>query len=284
MMISAPVSAGGRVPTTGILAELAPITLDALLVNASLQTRVDRKYLLPRAALEPVLVHLGHDTQVLEIDGVRAFGYESIYFDTPGNDSYLMAARKRRHRFKIRTRSYLDSAECYLEVKTRGGRSLTVKDRLEYSIHNRAQLTTEARDYTNAVLRESGIVGAEQFELAPVLTTRYRRSTLYIPTSQSRATIDLSLSWSDDAAELDLPELAVVETKSGSTPSAVDRLLWSHGHRPASLSKFGTGRAALRPDLPSNKWNRILTRHFAQPAIATGPTTTLFSTRTTHRK
>jgi len=254
------------------LTELSPITLEDLLVNASLQTRVDRKYVLPRAALEPVLEDLDRDTRVLDIDGVRAFGYESIYFDTPGHDSYLMAARKRRHRFKIRTRSYLDSAECYLEVKTRGGRSLTVKDRLEYSIHDRAQLTTEGREYTDSVLGESGIVGAEQFDLAPVLTTRYRRSTLYIPASQSRATIDLSLNWSDDHAELDLPELAVVETKSGSTPSAVDRLLWSHGHRPASLSKFGTGRAALRPDLPSNKWNRILTRYFAQPPPAALPT------------
>ncbi|OUE09106.1 hypothetical protein CMsap09_09190 [Clavibacter michiganensis] len=57
--------------------------------------------------------------------------------------------------------------------------------------------------------------------------------------------------------------MAIVETKSGSRPSAVDRLLWSHGHRPSTISKYGTGLAALRDDLPSNKWNRVLRRHFA---------------------
>lgn len=94
--------------------------------------------------------------------------------------------------------------------------------------------------------------------------TRPLRETVYLPGSGSRATIDTELTWEDAAGtELALPELAIVETKSAGAASEVDRLLWRSGHRPATVSKFGTGLAALRPDLPSHKWNRVLRRHFA---------------------
>jgi hypothetical protein len=59
--------------------------------------------------------------------------------------------------------------------------------------------------------------------------------------------------------------MAIVETKSGHHASAVDRLLWAHGHRPATISKYATGLAAMRPDLAANKWGRVLTRDFDRP-------------------
>ena len=61
---------------------------------------------------------------------------------------------------------------------------------------------------------------------------------------------------------LALPDLVIAETKSGSHPSAVDRLLWRSGHRPISISKYGTGLAALHRELPANKWARVLRHHF----------------------
>ena len=63
-----------------------------------------------------------------------------------------------------------------------------------------------------------------------------------------------------------LPEMAIVETKTTARVSQADRLLWRSGRRPTQISKYGTGLAALRPDLPSTKWHRILRRHF--PAAA----------------
>ena len=56
----------------------------------------------------------------------------------------------------------------------------------------------------------------------------------------------------------------------------IDRELWRRGHRPATVSKYGTGMTALHPSLPSNCWNRVLARHFARASIsavsATKPT------------
>jgi hypothetical protein len=247
-----------------MMENLDTIGLDELMLLAALQTRVDRKYVLSTDAAASVLAQLDPQTRILEIDGARASNYESVYFDTPELLSYRMAAHGRRRRFKLRTRAYIDTHEAYLEMKTRGARGTTVKDRLPYEIEHRDALTRDGREYADTALDGIGIENPEGLYLVPTLVTRYRRSTLFLPGSQSRATVDTSLSWEgDDGRTLDLPRLAIIETKSGSRTSEVDRLLWSHGHRPATISKFGTGLAALRDDLPSNKWARVLRRHFA---------------------
>jgi hypothetical protein len=93
--------------------------------------------------------------------------------------------------------------------------------------------------------------------------TSYRRNTLFLKESNSRVTIDTDLRWLlDDGRSVELPELAIIETKTVGRPSQADRLLWRNGSRPSRISKYGTGLAALRPDLPSTKWRRILRQHF----------------------
>ncbi|MDO7882417.1 polyphosphate polymerase domain-containing protein [Antiquaquibacter soli] len=244
-------------------AALEPIDLDELVAEASLQTRVDRKYVLDRVRAEGVLQWLADGTRVLEIDGSRSLAYESVYFDTPDLLSYRLAAHARRRRFKLRTRAYLDTDRAYLEMKTRGSRSSTVKERIDYDVRDRSTLTRAGREYADAALDGLGI-DPSSLALVPTLTTRYERTTLYLPGSSSRATVDTSLSWqAADGRTLRRPDLVIVETKSGSRTSEVDRLLWANGHRPSTVSKFGTGLAALNPDLPSNKWSRVLRRHFA---------------------
>lgn len=253
-----------------ILGALQPIGLDELNARASLQTRVDRKYVVPVGDLGAVLADLGPSTMALEIDGSRASQYESVYFDTADLSSYLAAAQRRRRRFKIRTRSYVDSAQCYLEVKTRGGRSLTVKDRIEHPVAAPDRLTADGLDYIDSTLADSGIDTVDPTTLLAMMKTSYTRTTLLLPSRESRATVDLDLAWSDiDGATIRTPGIAVVETKSGSTPSAVDHILWRHGYRPSSISKYGIGMAAMRPDLPQNKWRRVLDRHLLPHVIST---------------
>jgi hypothetical protein len=252
------------------LQSMEPITLEELNAVAALQTRVDRKYVVPRAALDQVLAGLGDDCRVLDFGGARDSLYESVYFDTPDYASYLGAARKRRRRFKIRTRAYLDTSACFLEVKTAGGRSMTVKDRIAYDLDNRDVITGEGREYVDETMTLTGVADLRDTPLRSTLVTEYRRSTLYIPSSGARATIDLGLVLrGDDQRSLSLPDLAVVESKSAGGPTIVDKLLWRNGHRPDSISKYCVGLAALHPDLPSNKWRRVLRRHFQQPPEST---------------
>lgn len=262
-----------RGPSAGALDRLDGLpTVDLARLNAAaeLQTRVDRKYLLPLSHLPSVLGDLPAGSEVLEIGGEQALRYASQYFDTPDLDSYLGAARGRRRRFKVRARSYLDSGGSFLEVKTRGARSATVKDRVAVTGD---ALDDDAVAYAVDLLSAAGIPHASSLgaALEPVLVTRYRRATLLLPAvgdgDPSRATIDIDLAWiGADGRCLTLPRSVIVETKSGLRAGALDRALWRHGHRPASLSKYGTGMAALHPHLPAHKWRRALTRYFADAA------------------
>ncbi len=243
-----------------VVARYPAISLDETVLSSALQTRIDRKYVVPPEVLVEVLRRVEADASALEIDGQRAFGYRSIYFDTPDLVAYLRAARTRPNRFKVRTRTYLDSGLCALEVKTRDGRGRTVKLRLPYRLADAGTLTGDGYSFVRSRLD----LAAPVFE--PVLEVRYERSTLVL--AGSRITIDRDLRVVAMAGEravgaaLTLPDALIVETKTSGRPSAVDVSLWAAGVQPLPLSKYGVGMAGLHPSLPANRWNRVLRRHF----------------------
>ncbi|MFP5311110.1 MAG: polyphosphate polymerase domain-containing protein [Actinomycetes bacterium] len=244
---------------------LPPVSLAELNAQAALQTRVDRKYVVPLELASQLLASAGTRMHVLDMDGARSFAYDSVYFDTAALDSYLLAAHGRRRRYKIRTRTYVDSAAGFLEVKTEGSREATVKERIPYRIEDRDRLTTEGLAYVRETLAAAGSA-VPVLPLEPVLETRYRRTTLYLPESGSRATIDTGVTWQRPGHQPWLLHDAVIlETKSGSTAGPLDRHLWAAGVRPARISKFATGLAALRPGLPANRWARTLRRLALRP-------------------
>ena len=256
------------------------IALDDLVSEAGLMTRVDRKYIVPASDLAAVLDELPDATAALDIENARSFAYESVYFDTPDLLSFMMAARPRRRRFKVRTRSYVDTGGTFLEIKTRGARGTTVKDRVPYDAST-ARLSDEAVEAVGEALVAISVDEARSEQLAPTLMTKYRRATLLAPDRIARTTIDTNLVWErPDGSGLALPHTAIVETKSPSSASMVDRLLWRHGHRPAAISKYATGLAACTPDIPRNKWARVLRGPFAHAVPFTG---SAFSSTTAQR-
>lgn len=239
--------------------QLSPITLAALNDAADLQTRVDRKYILEASDLVALIGDLAGRLAALDIEGRRSFGYESVYFDTESLECYHSAAHKRRRRFKVRTRTYLDSRTTMLEIKTRGPRNVTVKRRQAHRYDDRTALDGAAASFIDTIDSRQGLAAT----LLPVLTTTYDRMTLVDLDDVARLTIDADLRCIDRSGRsVTLDDRFIIETKSSGSPSAADRWLWAHGLRPEKISKFGTGLAALNPSLPSNKWHRTLQRHF----------------------
>ncbi len=250
-----------------LIAGAPAITLDQLDAAAELQTRTDRKYVVDEVTLRRLLDETATEYAVLEIGGGRSFGYSSVYFDTADLDLYHAAVRSRRRRFKIRTRVYEDSKRCMLEVKTRDGRGRTVKHRFDYHHEDRARLTDAGRTFITGALVGDGIEPPGFDGLRPTIRTAYVRTTLVDQTSPSRTTIDRRLVCTiepdgpDSSRSIQLGGI-IIETKSDARPSNVDHWLWAQHVRPIKISKSCTGLAALRPDLPSNKWHRTLERHF----------------------
>ncbi|MFT4296030.1 MAG: VTC domain-containing protein [Micropruina sp.] len=243
---------------------LPTIDLDELIRRGSLLARVDRKYALSAAdaAMALELVDPG-TTRVLAIDGVQNLGYTSVYLDSAGLDSFLLAARERRRRFKVRTRRYESNGASFLEVKTRF-RDRTVKHRLPGEHLQDGRLDDTGVAFVADTLRGAGIRDVTVRALRASLRVDYRRVTLFHEPTASRVTIDSGLTWWDvrTGGWLSRPELAIIETKSAGRPAGMDRLLWSLDHRPDRISKYATALAAMHPHLPSNKWRRTLKAHF----------------------
>ena len=200
------------------LSDLAPVYLDELNATAELMSRVDRKYPLRERTAEAILDSLPTGTRVLDIEGRTEFSYTSIYFDTTARDSYLMAARGRPHRFKVRVRNYQDSGEAFLEVKTRRGGN-TIKERIPHDPSALFEIAPEQYSFINDRLATGGIRGIQPQQLRPSLETSYLRATLLTADGRARLTLDRELVWTENGRSLRIPRLAIIETKSGSAPS-----------------------------------------------------------------
>jgi len=247
---------------------LSPTTLDAVLAHAELQVRTDRKYIMPASSFSEFIASVSAHVAILQIDGRRVFRYDSVYFDTPDLLCYRLHATGRRQRFKVRTRTYLDSGASMLEVKTEGRREETVKDRLPYAYDDRHILTASAGDFVSKRVPTFVDPGA----LRAVLETAYRRMTLLNAASGTRVTCDARLTCSGAGRKMHgLDRHVLVETKGVGAATEADRALWRLGIRPTSLSKYCLGTALIHPHLPANKWNRPLRDYFGWSRTDTAP-------------
>lgn len=241
-----------------LLEELPGMELAEMDALAALQIRRDRKYLLAPEHLAEVLARTDVPLRVLDIDGQRSFPYRSTYFDTPDLLSYHDAARSRPRRFKVRSRTYLATSTCWLEVKSRNTRGQTIKERIEHPLAAEAELPPMARSFLEC--HEQVCVDIDR--LAPTLVTGYERATIYCG---QRATIDAGLRCTEpDGTNVRLGalgDLLIIETKSlGHAPGPFDRALWRLGIRPSTISKYAVGTAVAHPTLGANKWHRVLQR------------------------
>ncbi len=253
--------------------DLGMVSLEEMTEHAALMTRVDRKYVLDRSQVAEVLSGVDSHTRVLETGGVRTQAYRSTYFDTPDRQCFRATAHPRRRRFKVRTRTYVDSGTAFLEVKTRGPRGTTVKERTGHPLSREEDpdvLSGADLVWLESVLARVGQSAGTAASLTPVLRGSYSRTAMLMPDEGGRATVDSHLVWrtvpgtacEGQESVLSRPDLVIIETKSGSSPSHLDRLLWSAGHRPVRLSKFATALAVLDPSLPSNRWVRVMRERF----------------------
>jgi hypothetical protein len=264
---------GGATPAERSVAAAAamvePIGLDELIALAELQTRVDRKYFVPAEVFQRLISELRGKLRVLDMEGRRSFGYESVYFDTPQLLTYRAHVQRRRQRFKARTRTYTDTGQTMFEVKLAGPRGETVKQRLPYPAEHRADLTDEALAHLGSALCQAYHQDLPA-GLRPTLVTTYRRTTFVSRTGEARLTCDVGLVCGDGDHEVrDTGDHVLVESKSSARGSAADRILRELGVHPASVSKYCVGVAALHPELPSNPWHQTLRRYFEPlPAAA----------------
>lgn len=236
------------------------VSLTEVNSEAALQTRVDNKYLLNPAQFTELMRRMGHVLSVLEIDDRRVFSYESVYFDTPDLAHFREHRQGRRQRYKVRTRTYVDSGSCMFEVKVKGSRGSTVKRRIPHPVPQRATLSTQSRHFLDEQLRnEYGITAPE---LVPALRTEYQRATFVDLNNGERLTCDINLVFHSQDTSVAAPDQIIVEAKTADGGGTVGRVLAQMGIRSVSMSKYCIGTALVHPELAANRWNQILRNYF----------------------
>ncbi len=130
------------------LVQAAPsITLEDLQASAALRTRVDRKYVIEWATLNSLLSALSDTHHALEINAQRLFRYESVYFDSVDLMAFRAHQQRRRRRYKVRSRLYVDSGLRMFEVKLNGKRGETIKHQMPYGDEDHGRLTEQALQF-----------------------------------------------------------------------------------------------------------------------------------------
>ena len=246
----------------------ARLSLDEVLAAAALQTRVDRKYLVPIPAARQALAGLAHSHGVLSIDGRTTTGYSSVYFDSVDWGAFRAHAQGRRRRWKIRTRLYREDRLCRLELKTKQG-DTTVKQCLDLPAASHGLIDEAGYDFLQAGLQAYGsTVDVER--LLPGVVITYRRATLTDVAAGTRLTVDADLVACLDGRAVRLrPDHVLIETKGGAAPGAADGALRESGVRPCSVSKYSVTLALLDPTLPGHLWRPFGRRYFAPLAAET---------------
>jgi hypothetical protein len=225
---------------------------------ASLEQRFDRKYIVSEDEAKIFFAMLPVSLTALEIAEKRSFGYESWYFDTADLESFRATAHRRRRRWKVRTRTYLDAQKSLVEVKLRDHRGRSLKSRLPENFSVATSLTIEGTKFVDNILGRDGLAET----LRTTLRTSYERISVVDVENGVRLTADLGVKCQAIGGKEASINGVVIETKSPYGSGSIDRLLWRCGHRPVRLSKYGTGLAAIHNELSRSKWHRTINQHF----------------------
>jgi VTC domain len=212
----------------------APISLDALNKKAAMLERLDNKYVVRADVLQEAVHTLAEHFEVLEIDGQRA------------RRSFNDHQQGRRQRMKVRVRRYLDARLCFVEVKLKDKRGITVKKRMAYEEDKYGTLDDRAVAHVQHCYEQQygrPFSGA----LEPVIEMRYQRVTLVAKQGGERMTIDTRLNFiRGEQQHAAGDDVFIVETKSANGHGLADSILkrW-HQHPTNGCSKYCVGMSVL---------------------------------------
>ena len=247
-----------------LLAPLETIGLEAL-GSATLLERIDTKYIIPVALLPLVMKACGREYRALEVGDRRVFDYQTRYFDTRDFRLYRAHVSERHPRNKVRIRRYGDHSAPVLELKRKAPRGSTEKLRKEVSEREAAALE-ELR-----LPPFEGRGAPDPAELRPALDITFRRATLVRLDGSERVTIDQGVRCEREGRHVHFPAVAIVEVKQARRArSPVTDAMRSLRQRPARISKYCIGVAALVPGVPVHELRRTLARLYSAPATLGG--------------
>jgi hypothetical protein len=240
--------------TREIIEKMKPISLKEM-DDVKLMNRIDTKYMMSADMLPFVLGNISENYRVLKIKDERIFDYTSLYYDTDNDFMYMAHHNGRLNRFKIRSRKYVSSNLCFLEIKYKIKGDRTIKYRVVID-DIETNLSANSKSYI------ATYTPFKDGMLRPKIYTDFSRITMVNNELSERVTIDLGLNFHQNGNLQEVGNVVVIEFKREGTNKSsklVDALEYS-GVFPQSFSKYCIGRALIEKNLKSNNFkSRILT-------------------------
>jgi hypothetical protein len=176
--------------------------------------------------------------------------YRTIYLDTDDRKCLIDHHRGRRPRFKVRIRHHLARELTYLEVKVKGTRGRTAKERIQLPFSTE---DLSPKKLTEALAEHPDIPAKG---LGPSMWIEFNRITLVGIELEERITIDTNLVFRDHQGEEKLSDLAILEIKQRrrSHQSPTMKALRGKQYVQVSLSKYVTGAQFLWPEIRLNRY------------------------------
>lgn len=206
-----------------------------------LMNRIDTKYLTDTQQLRLVLEDaLRGGYRIFEESGRRIHRYDSIYFDTGSLEMFRHHRSGKATRQKIRTRQYMDSSLCFLEVKKKNNRKRTRKKRTVLP-------PEEFRDFRSDAGACAWLAGHSDYTeetVSPSVETRFSRITLVDSDFSERLTIDTQVVFRNLRLDTvgSLGEAVIIELKTDSRRrSRMQDILLRHRIKPEKISKYCMG-------------------------------------------
>ena len=228
------------------LENFSPISL-AEMSAVKLMNRIDTKFVTNRQTLVKLLAMAEELYKVQEIDGQRIAAYHTLYYDTPENTMYIAHQNGKKNRQKLRIRTYLDSNEHYLEVKTKNNHGRTKKKRVKME-------GSSLLPYDDFLTERLWL---SPKDMMPKIENNFHRITLVNEDMTERLTIDHDLSFHHFETDnrLSLDTAVIIELKrDGLKPSPIMPILNKLRIFPMGFSKYCIGMALTNPSLKQNRF------------------------------
>jgi hypothetical protein len=221
--------------------------------SLSLMNRFDFKFILNSEEASYLLNILCNEYDVISNNEQLVRGYETKYFDTKQRDSFYLHHKGKLPRHKIRTRTYLDTNDQFVEIKYKNNKDKTEKFRINVFHSNDLLIQSNVVTFLN----EHNINHLDALEEA--LLVKYNRISLIHKNLNERVTFDFDITFANDQKKTLAGDLIIVEVKQETKiKSPVILLLKSMNKRTVSISKYCYGLLSIDDSIKRNNFNSLI--------------------------
>jgi len=238
------------------VSQLSPISLEEM-KQVQLMNRIDTKYLMSEDSFIALAPFLAGKYYIQTIKGEITAPYQTLYFDTPDIDMYLVHHDRKMERQKIRTRRYRSTLTTFCEIKNKDNKGRTNK--LRVPIHPEMFETALNDSKVQSFIKENLKYNISL--LSPQVEIFFERITLVNIEKTERITIDSRIKFKNHhtGKSAIASNLIILEIKQeGRSRSYLKELLLKSHIQPKSISKYCLGTILTNSEAKYNRFKRKL--------------------------